>query len=304
MGSASRHEISQTARYMALFRALETARRSDRLVEDTFAIRFLPAAWRATIRTAGVFRATHLVERAIDKRGIGAWSSGVARTRLIDDWIVEAVAAAGVRQVVLLGAGFDCRALRLPSLAKIPTFELDRPQLLGEKRKRLGASIEAAHPNLRWVSVDFLRDDLAVRLKASGFMNGARTLVLWEGVTNYLDAGTVAGVFDLVARVCAPGSRMIFTYVHAGVLDGRFQATGIDALFARLAASNERWTFGFWPVELAERLRQHRLYLLDDLGAAEYRAKVMGVRARGLVGYEFYHVTMAEVCGRGRACQE
>ena len=82
------------------------------------------------------------------------------------------------------------------------------------------------------------------------------------------------------------------------------KATGIDALFARLAASNERWTFGFWPEELAERLRQHRLYLLDDLGAAEYRAKVMGVRARSLVGYEFYHVTMAEVCGRSRACLE
>jgi methyltransferase (TIGR00027 family) len=303
MGSASPHEISQTARYMALFRALETVRRRDRLVEDTFAIRFLPAAWRATIRAAGVSRATRLVERAIDKRGIGAWSSGVARTRLIDEWIAEVVAA-GVRQVVLLGAGFDCRALRLPSLAKIPTFELDRPQLLGEKRKRLGASIEAAHQKLGWVPVDFLRDDLAVRLKASGFINGARTLVLWEGVTNYLDAGSVAGVFDLVARICAPGSRMIFTYVHAGVLDGRFQAPGIDALFARLAASNERWTFGFWPGELAEYLRQHGLRLLDDLGAAEYRAKVMGVRARGLVGYEFYHVTMAEVVaadGAGRA---
>jgi len=113
MGSAGPREISQTARYMALFRALEAARRSDRLVEDTFAIRFLPAAWRATVRAAGVFRATRLVERAIDKRGVGAWSSGVARTRLIDDWIVEAVAAAGVRQVVLLGAGFDCRALRM-----------------------------------------------------------------------------------------------------------------------------------------------------------------------------------------------
>src|SRR5262249_24847156 len=161
---------------------------------------FLPAAWRATIRAAGVFQATRLVERAIDKGGIGAWSSGVARTRLIDDWIADAVAA-GVSQVVLLGAGFDCRALRLPPLPTIPTFEVDRPQLLQEKRKALGASIETAHPNLGWVSVDFRRDDLAMRLKANGFTNGARTLILWEGVTNYLDAETVAGVFDLVARI-------------------------------------------------------------------------------------------------------
>ena len=44
------------------------------------------------------------------------------------------------------------------------------------------------------------------------------------GVTNYLDAPSLWAVFDLVARICATGSRMIFTDVHAGLLDGRFQA--------------------------------------------------------------------------------
>lgn len=76
MSAARPHKISQTARYMALFRALETARQRDRLVEDKFAIRFLPATWRATIWAAGIFRMTRLVEREIDKHGIGAWSSG------------------------------------------------------------------------------------------------------------------------------------------------------------------------------------------------------------------------------------
>jgi len=286
--------ISSTARYMALFRAVETARRSDRLFEDRFAIRFLPIAWRAMLNTARTFEATHLIERAIDKRGTGAWSSGVARTRLIDDWIGDA-AAAGARQVVLLGAGFDCRALRLPRIAKIPTFELDRLQLLEEKRNRLGGSVAATHPHLRYIPIDFLCDDVGARLSASGFVQITRTIVLWEGVSNYLDAETVASVFDLVAKICAPGSRIIFTYVHADVLDGGFEAPGLDALFTRLAASHESWTFGFRPEELGEYLRRHGLHLIDDLGAAEYRVKVMGARARGLVGYEFYHVAVAEV---------
>jgi methyltransferase (TIGR00027 family) len=290
----SPNAISSTARYMALFRALETGRGSDRLFEDRFAIRFLPIAWRAMLHIARIFEATHLVERAIDKRGTGAWSSGVARTRLIDDWIGDA-AAAGAQQAILLGAGFDCRALRLLRLAGIPTFELDRPQLLEEKRNRLGEWVAAAHPQLHSVPIDFLRDDVGARLAASGFVRGARALVLWEGVTNYLDADAVASVFDLVAKICAVGSRIIFTYVHAGVLDGEFDAPGLDALFTRLAASNESWTFGFWPEELGEYLRRHGLNLIDDLAAAEYRAKVMGARARGLVGYEFYHVAVAEV---------
>jgi methyltransferase (TIGR00027 family) len=294
MSPASPNAISSTARYMALFRALETAGRSDRLFEDRFAIRFLSNAWRAMLNIAGAFEATHFIERAIDKRGTGAWSSGVARTRLIDDWIGDA-AAAGARQVVLLGAGFDCRALRLPCLSKIPTFELDRLQLLEEKRKRLGGAVGATHPHLRYIPIDFLGDDVAERLSASGFVQNTCTLVLWEGVTNYLNADAVANVFDVFAKICGPGSRIIFTYVHAGVLDGRFEAPRLDALFTRLAASNESWTFGFWPEELGEYLRRHGLHLIDDLGAAEYRVKVMGARARGLVGYEFYHVAVAEV---------
>jgi methyltransferase (TIGR00027 family) len=294
MNPASPNAISSTARYMALFRAVETGRRSDRLLEDRFAIRFLPVAWRAMLHIAGTFEATRFIERAIDKRGTGAWSSGVARTRLIDEWIGNAVAV-GAQQAVLLGAGFDCRAFRLPCLAKIPVFELDRPQLLDEKRTRLGNSVAATHPHLHYVPVDFLRNDIGAHLSASGFVRGMRTLVLWEGVTNYLDADAVAGVFDLVVKICAPGSRIIFTYVHAGVLDRQFEAPGLDQLFTRLAASNESWTFGFRPEELGEYLRGHGLQLIDDLGAAEYRAKVMGTRARGLVGYEFYHVAVAEV---------
>jgi methyltransferase (TIGR00027 family) len=294
MTPAAPNPISSTARYMALFRALETARGRDRLFEDRFAIRFLPMAWRAMLNIAGAVAATRLIEGAIDKRGTGAWSSGVARTRLIDDWIGDA-AAAGARQVVLLGAGFDCRALRLPCLAKIPTFELDRPQLLEEKRRRVGGSLAETHPHLRHIPIDFLHDDVGARLSSGGFVRSMRTLVLWEGVTNYLDADAVGVVFDLVARICAPGSRIIFTYVDAGVLDGGFAAPGLDKLFTRLAASDERWTFGFRPEELGEYLRRRGLRLVDDLGAAEYRTKVMGARAQGLVGYEFYHVAAAEV---------
>jgi hypothetical protein len=59
--------------------------------------------------------------------------------------------------------------------------------------------------------------------------------------------------------------------------------------------SNESWTFGFRPEDLAEYLRLHGLHLIDDLGAADYRIKVMGARAPGLVGYEFYRVGVAEV---------
>lgn len=287
-------EVSSTARYMALFRALETAHGRSALFQDRSARIFLPPALRGLATAARIGVLGRLVERIIDARWPGAWSSGVARTRLIDDWIGEAVAK-GARQAVILGAGFDCRASRLAALAGTPVFEADRAALLAEKQQRLRDAGSTARPDVVAVPVDFQRDDLKTRLEAGGVRAGERTLFLWEGVTNYLDLDSVSAVFDLVARLGGSGSRIIFTYVHAGVIDGSFDAPGLKALFARLAASGERWTFGFHPEQLGEYLQQHGLSLIADLGAADYRSLVMGDRSRGLVGYEFYRLAEAEV---------
>ena len=136
MGIDVPRNVSRTARYMALFRALESARSKERLFEDRFAIYFLPFPMRAAARLARLPMIGELVERGIDARWPGTWSSAVARTRLIDDWLGEAITA-GAGQVVILGAGFDCRALRLPALANLPVFEVDRSALLIAKRRRL-----------------------------------------------------------------------------------------------------------------------------------------------------------------------
>jgi methyltransferase (TIGR00027 family) len=287
-------EVSSTARYMALFRALETARGRSGLFQDRSAHIFLPAALRGLVAAAHIGVIGRLVERIIDARWPGAWSSAVARTRLIDDWICDALAA-GARQLVILGAGFDCRASRLDVLAGTAVFEVDRAALLADKQRRLQNAGSAVRPDVVAVPVDFLHDELKVRLAAAGVRRGERTLFLWEGVTNYLDTESVSAVFDLVALIGGPGSRIIFTYVHAGVLKGEFDAAGLKALFARLGASGERWTFGFQPDQVGNYLARHRLHLIADLGAADYRSLIMGERSRDLIGYEFYRVAVAEV---------
>src|SRR6266536_639560 len=110
-------KFSRTAEVMALFRALETAQPvHSRLFHDPFAAAFLPSSLAKAARWSAVPVVGPLVLRVADALWPGARTSGVARTRLIDDWVSESVAA-GARQVVLLGAGFDSRAWRLPALA-------------------------------------------------------------------------------------------------------------------------------------------------------------------------------------------
>jgi methyltransferase (TIGR00027 family) len=71
------------------------------------------------------------LNRYVDKRMPGARTSAIAQTRLIDDRLRE-VLARGIKQVVILGAGFDCRSIRLPELRRATVFEVDHFDTLRE----------------------------------------------------------------------------------------------------------------------------------------------------------------------------
>src|SRR5262245_43609001 len=158
--------------------------------------------------------------RYADARAPGARTSAIARTAYLDD-AGRAAVAAGTRQLVVLGAGFDCRAQRLPELAGARVFEVDRAETQAVKRARLadrGADV-------RYVPVDFLRDEVPSALAAAGWNAGEPTFVLWEGVTNYLTEPAVARVLSWFGST-ARGGCIAFTYVHRGVLDGSVDFEG------------------------------------------------------------------------------
>jgi methyltransferase (TIGR00027 family) len=279
--------ISRTAAHMAAFRALESAMPADsRLFEDQYAKRFLRAWERVLVELARLPLVRRLLELYADRRAPGARSSGIARTRLIDDWI-SAECEEGAEQVVLLGAGYDCRALRLSALARVRVFELDRRELLAHKTSRLGAP----PPNLTRTAIDFRTEDMKERLLSAGYAPAKPSVFVWEGVANYLDDRSAAAVLDCVAALRA---RIIFTYVHADAIAGTFDAPGLASLSRRLERIGEPWTFGLDPQALAQYLRAHGLRRRADLGAREYRALYRRGEPQEREGYEFYRVALAE----------
>ena len=280
---------------MALIRALEFLKLpNQRMFSDRYARQFVPACQRVLLGPAQIPPIRALLEGFFDWRAPGARTSGAARTRLIDDWIREALAADG-RQVVILGAGFDCRALRMRELANISVFEVDRPAMIARKERILGGGRQKPS-RVRRIGLDFQKDNLRNHLAEAGFSENLRTLFIWEGVTNYLDHQSVEAVFDFFARAASLGSRIIFTYIHADVLNGRFVTPGLLRLTAALHSYGEPWTFGFNPEEVPAYLAKKGIRLLGDLGAAEYRAKYMPP-VKKLIGYEFYRAALAEKVG-------
>ncbi|HEV2780133.1 MAG TPA: class I SAM-dependent methyltransferase [Actinophytocola sp.] len=279
---------SRTAQYVALYRALETVeRRRPPLFSDPYATRFLSPGLNRLVRLARRPRLHALIARYADFRAPGARTSAIGRTRIIDD-VLRAAAAAGTRQLVILGAGFDCRAHRLPELAGTEVFEVDRLRTQAEKRARL----PEARAGLHYVAVDFLRDDVAERLAAAGWDAARPTAFVWEGVTNYLTRDAVERVLALIGRT-APGGTLVFTYIHGGLLDGSVAFPGGDKMMSNVRTLGEPWTFGLHPHEVAPLLERFGLSPREDLGADDYRRRT-GLPA---TGYAFYRLAVAEVAG-------
>ncbi|MDR2686455.1 MAG: SAM-dependent methyltransferase [Oscillospiraceae bacterium] len=281
---------SKTAQFMALFRALEsTYPRERRLFEDPLARRFLSPALKAVVYGSKIACVRKGVVRLLDTVWSGARASGVARPRLLDDFLRRGIEG-GCVQAVILGAGYDSRAYRLPELKGLRVFEVDHPGTLRLKRAKLQRSgADCGH--VAYAEIDFLRQPLARVLEEAGFDKTRPAFFLWEGVTNYLTEAAVRRTLAYIGSL-APGTLLAFTYVHRGAIEApaAHVKPGVSKL---LKKQGEPWTYGILPEELPGLLRGCGLALLEDTGSAEYRKRYLYSRGAHLDGYEFYRAALA-----------
>jgi methyltransferase (TIGR00027 family) len=154
----------------------------------------------------------------------------VPRTIAIDD----AVRVGADRQLVILGAGLDDRAWRLPELDGVDVFEVDHPATQADKRER-ARSLAPVSRSLRYVPVDFGRDALGPALATAGHDESLSTTWVWEGVVPYLTPTEVETTVAALAARSAPGSLLVVNYQapsrRAAV--GRVIAKGLATLSHR-----------------------------------------------------------------------
>jgi methyltransferase (TIGR00027 family) len=276
---------SRTAQFVTLFRALESARPpGERLFEDPLARDFLDGRLGRLADLARVPGIGRVVPALVDRRSPGSRLAVVVRTRFIDDALREALTA-GLDQVVLLGAGFDSRAHRIPGIDRTRVFEVDHPDTQAAKRERVRGTLGEEPAQVTYVPVDFARQDLGAELAAAGFRSGARTFFVLEGVVSYLTPEAVDANFRYVAETSGPGSQIAFTYLHRGVIDGSHQVPGSRQAEARVRAVGEPWRFGFDPAELPGYLADRGLDLLEDVSPAEAAPRYVPAEYRQVAAY-------------------
>jgi methyltransferase (TIGR00027 family) len=217
------------------------------------------------------------IERAFGagKRGIriemarGLADTMALRTAAIDAGVRDAIAG-GATQLVILGAGYDGRAWRMPELTGVAVYEVDHPATQGDKRAHV-AELPASAGIVRFVPVDFERESLDAALDRAGHDRSAPTCWIWEGVIMYLTREAMRATLAAIAGRSAPASSLIVNY-H----------TGHSGLLARLMlrligeAQISMWT----KEEMAADLKSVGFVVREDSGIAEWNARFARGEAR------------------------
>jgi methyltransferase (TIGR00027 family) len=211
------------------------------------------------------------------------------RTRAIDD-AVRAFVAGGGRQVVILGAGFDCRAWRLEELRGVDVFEVDHPATQQKKRALIDGDALA---RVRYLAWNFEVDDLALlpaRLRDIGHGASAPTLTLLEGVLPYLTADAIDRTFACVRAYSASRSPLVFTYFERSLVATKATEHTLVSMLG------EPYRHGFEPSELASFLGARGFALDRDIPMAELARELLPPRELARLRRVGRHVALAIRC--------
>lgn len=235
--------VARTAFYCCALRADDAARATP-VCGDGFAERFLDAEIRRDLAPLMGFP--------------GPAASNVARHRIIDDLVRAALARDAQRRVIVLGAGFDTRAFRLPGGR---WWEIDDPQLLAFKEERLPAAT-APRPLVR-LPITFREESLADRL--APLAGSDEAIVIVEGVCMYLADDTLREMAATI-RAALPKARLLVDLMtpafnrrfsggvraELGKLGAVFAVRGVEP---RVLIEQAGWT-ALTTTSIVERARQ------------------------------------------------
>ncbi len=200
-----------------------------------------------------------------------AFPDVITRTRYAEDALRAAVAR-GVRQYVLIGAGFDSFCLRRPEFAEhVDIYEIDHPATQGLKIQRIRACGASLPDSVHFSAADLGTLSVAEALAKSSFDSRRPAFFSWLGVTMYLTRAANLATLRSIARCSPPGSELVFNYIDAARL--RAPTAAFQQMQERVTAKGEPFLSGFEPDSVAEELAQCGLELIEDLSGRQLVAR-------------------------------
>jgi methyltransferase (TIGR00027 family) len=214
------------------------------------------------------------------------------RSRFAEDALRDAVAR-GVRQYIVLGAGFDTFAYRNP-FPDLRVFEVDHPDTQATKRERLASGQITIPPSLTFVPIDFTITALDDALRAAGFDATSPAFFAWLGVVPYLERPAIDQTLRFIASLPA-GTAVVFDYSVPPESLGLMNRLIVRTMAKRVASIGEPWKTYLDPKELLRDLHALGFSRAEDFDGDALNRRYFANRSDGLKVGSAGHMAMASV---------
>ena len=247
-----RGQSSLTALGNAAFRALESEKKqNEKICDDPYARKFVPTWFYYIAKFT-------LVTGYAEWRSPGVMGALVTRSRYVDDYLSERIRD-GIKQLVILGAGYDSRPYRFERLKdRARVFEIDHPATQDIKKAKLTKILGELPNYVTFVPIDFAKETLENRLAESSYDATAKTLFIMEGVTMYLGPDAMGNVLSFITKCSGPGSSIIFDYFYKSAIDR-------NEIKRATVYLREEFTFGIEQGQIESYLRAHGFQHIHDV---------------------------------------
>jgi methyltransferase (TIGR00027 family) len=270
MSSTPIKDVSGTAFVVAEFRAEENSEATP-LYRDHVVELFLSDESRhAAGRVAGRFPPVKDMVKV--------------RTRYYDD-MLEQQLRSQCRQVVILGAGLDTRAVRKQTTG-VRYFEIDDPATLRWKQACYGQRGVAVE-DVAFIPGNYVSDGVIALLKANGFDFELPTYFIWEGNVMYLPIESVKHTLAELRR-CVARFQISFDYMSEAVITHTTGDPDITTLVDTFASIGAPWISGIRDIH--DFTREMQLRLIENFKTAALFQTYRLDRAMRSAIFNFYSV--------------
>ena len=274
-------------------RAAHTRLDPKPLINDPWGDRLVPDSVRELLRARAV--ATISPQATADDYLLAAqpYANVIIRTRYAEDALQTAVAR-GVRQYVLIGAGFDSFALRRPAFAAdLEIFEIDHPATQTFKTAQIARSGISLPNSVHFIAADLAARSVADVLADSPFRSDQAAFFSWLGVSMYLTRQANFATLRSIASCARPGSELVFTYIDARMLDSKSEE--FLELAQTVAAMGEPFLFGFDQATIVQDLGSCGLALVEDLDNRQMAERYQRADLDRGKSARFSHIALARI---------
>jgi methyltransferase (TIGR00027 family) len=269
--------------------------REEGILDDPYAERFLGPRYAflyRLVRRAGLSALDLALASAYDLVLPGSVGWVLTRHRYFDDRVAEA-ARGGVEQVVVVGAGYDSRALRQKELAGLRVIEVDHPDTQARKKRILREVLGKLPENVTYLALDATRGDLR-KLPEHGYDRTKRAIFAVEGFLWYMPPRIARDILSAIREIAAPGSQVVFDHILPSVVDGTCRLEGAERHRRYCARRGEPILWGIDPAGLGAFLGEIGLRLVSDVDSAELRRRYTAGGRRDIKVYPFLRIAHAE----------